>query len=346
MNNPIRLGVLGCGTIVRDEHLPAILLHSGVRLVSLVDADETRAAKLARKTGLDCKISTDYRAILHDVDAVLNALPNHLHAPVTLEALTAGVHVLCEKPLAIKSADARACASAAAERRLVLAVGMSRRFHDSHQLLKMVLDQGLLGTLEDYDWQMGGPLDWRAASNFYFSKEQAGGGVLIDHGVHLLDSLVDWFGPVTDFKYEDDDWGGGIEANARLSLQHSGPYGGVSGHVRLSRTYTLQNRLLVRGREAHAELRPENPEAVILHRQLSGERITDTLARAENGQRASSVFYRQLENFVRSIHGEETPLVDGRQAASVLELIERCYARRERLPEPWSEVEATFGVPQ
>lgn len=344
MSPPIRIAVLGCGTITRSEHLPAILKNPQVRLVALVDANEERAAKLIRNSRLQCRACSDYRSIWGEVEAVVNALPNHLHAPITLEAIAAGVHVLCEKPLAIRSADARACALAAEAKNVVLAVGMNRRFQDNHALLRSVLDGGRLGTLEGYDWQMGGPFDWNSATGFYFSKEQAGGGVLLDYGVHLLDGLVSWFGPVTELKYEDDDWGSGIEANVRLSLQHNGSCGPVSGLIQLSRTYALSNRLVVRGTDARAELPVDAPDALVLHHELIGQAITEKIEFETRGVRTSS-FDRQLENFVRSIQGLEKPRVDAQQAAYVLELIERCYAHRERLPEPWSEVAEIPGVP-
>src|ERR1700682_475749 len=235
MKDQIRLAVLGCGTIVKSQHLPAVLAHPDIVLVALVDADKNRAANLMHSANVNCKTSTDYATVLGEVDAVINALPNHLHAPVTLEVLAAGIHVLCEKPLATNSADARACAAAAAEKGLVLGVGMNRRYQDNQRLLKMVLEHGMIGALQDYNWQVGGPYDWNAASTFYFSRAEAGGGALIDYGVHLLDSLMDWFGPVTDFQYEDDDWGSGIEANVRLTVQHKNRYGTTAGQARISR---------------------------------------------------------------------------------------------------------------
>jgi len=344
MSDPIRIAVLGCGTITRGEHLPAILRNPQVRLVALVDASEDQASKLIQHFKLDCRACGDYRTIWGEIDAVINALPNHLHAPVTLEAIAKGVHVLCEKPLAIRADDARACAAAAEANNIVLVVGMNRRFQHNHELLRAVLNEGTLGRLQNYDWQMGGPFDWNSASGFYFSKDQAGGGVLLDYGVHLLDSLISWFGPVTEFKYEDDDWGSGIEANVRLWLRHQGTHGAVSGQVRLSRTYPLSNRLLVQGTDARAELPVESPDAVLLHRQLQGRAVTDELEFASSGKIGSSTFDRQLNNFVRSIQKLETPRVDAQQAARVLELVERCYVRRERLPEPWSEAGATAGV--
>ncbi len=345
MKNQIRLAVLGCGTIVKSAHLPAVLAHPDIALVALVDAASNRAANLMRSAQLNCTASTDYASVLREVDAVINALPNHLHAPVTLEALAAGVHVLCEKPLATKSADARACAAAAAEKGLVLAVGMNRRYQDNQRLLRMVLEHGMLGELQDYNWQVGGPYDWNAASTFYFSRAEAGGGALIDYGVHLLDSLTDWFGPVTDFQYEDDDWGSGIEANVRLTLQHKNRYGTTPGQVRISRTYPLANSLLVRGTEATAELLLSDPDIVILHRQIDGQSLSDTLRLGDGNKASPNSFYLQLDNFVQSIRGVQTPCVDGLQAAAVLELIERCYAQRKRIPEPWSELETSSGAP-
>lgn len=345
MKNQIRLAVLGCGTIVKSQHLPAVLAHPDVVLVALVDADSNRAANLMRSTHVNCKISTDYTSVLGEVDAVINALPNHLHVPVTLDALRAGVHVLCEKPLATNSTDARMCAAAAVEKGLVLAVGMNRRYQDNHRLLRMVVEHGMIGALQDYDWQTGGPYDWNAATSFYFSRAEAGGGALIDYGVHLLDSLMDWFGPVTDFQYEDDDWGSGIEANVRLTLQHRNRYGTTPGHVRLSRTYPLANRLLVHGSEATAELLLSDPDIVILHLQIGGQSLSETLRFGDGSKPSPNSFHLQLDNFVQSIGGVQSPCVDGLQAAAVLELIERCYAQRRRIPEPWSELETSSGAP-
>jgi predicted dehydrogenase len=190
--------------------------------------------------------------------------------------------------------------------------------------------------VQGYDSQYGGAYDWDAASGFYFSKEQAGGGVLIDYGVHMLDSLIDWFGPVTSFDYQDDDWGSGIEANVLLTLTHEGRYGRVTGNARMSRTYTLPNRLLVQGTGCTAEAPYSDPKVILLHQKLADQQVTSTVRTKDENQRTA--FYKQLDNFVRSVRGYEMPRVDGRQALAVLELIENCYARRKRIPEPWSEV--------
>ena len=333
--NKIRLGILGCGAITRLEHLPAVLAHPEVELIALVDSDTDRAHALAQSRSVQCQVSADYPPLISQLDALINALPNSLHAPVTLDVLRAGVHVLCEKPLAIKASDALACGAMAEQQGLVLAVGMNRRFFASHKLMRLVLDERALGPLKSYNCDWGGAFDWKSASGFYFSKALAGGGAMIDFGVHLLDSLIDWFGPVSAFSYQDDDWGSGIEANAIMELQHSGRYGLVEGRLQVSRTFPLKNRLLVRGGQAEAEVNIADLDSLIVRRTIGGEPVCQTLRLSDA---KTSSFYKQLDNFVQSIRGMQKPEVNGAQAAAALQLIEDCYANARRIPEPWSEV--------
>ena len=193
----VRIAFLGCGTITRTQHLPAALSHPGIEIAGLIDSDGARAEALARACGIKCSVSSDYPDAIKSADAAVNALPNSFHAPVNLDLLSEGKHVLCEKPLATNSADARACAQLAKDKGVILSVGMNRRFDSSHSLLHCVLRDGQIGNVRSYDWQYGGVFEWKSASAFYFSREIAGGGVLMDFGVHLLDSLVSWFGPIT-----------------------------------------------------------------------------------------------------------------------------------------------------
>jgi predicted dehydrogenase len=336
MNPPVRLAILGCGAITRSEHIPSVTTHAGAHLVALVDSDLGRAQGLIQTRGLSCRALSDYREILGQVDAVINALPNHLHLAVNTECLRADVHVLCEKPLAISSADARACTELTEERKLVLAVGMNRRFAASHPLLKLIMREGLLGAVKDYDFQYGGAFDWRSASGFYFDRAKSGGGALVDFGVHMLDSVFDWFGAVTHFDYQDDDWGSGIEANLILDVKHDGLLGQIPGRLRLSRTFALKNRLLVRGSDAEAEISVHDPEVVVVRKKIGSQAVSQTL-RLEDCPPGSS-YLRQLQNFTDSVINGHKPEVDGWQAVRVMELIENCYAHRKRIPEPWAEL--------
>ncbi len=342
----IKLGILGCGAITRSRHVASALAHPDVELVALVDADVNRAAALRDQHGLSCKAVSNYHDILREVDAVINALPNFLHAPVNREFLESGVHVLSEKPLAISGAEARSCAETAAKKGVILAVGMPFRLRESSQILPILLENNELGNLRAYAWDYGMPFEWPAASTYFLSSAHAGGGVLLDEGVHLLDCLLSWFGEVVEYQCETDDWGGGIEANAVLRLRHHRAGHDVEGYVRLSRTYTLRNRLRVDGDRAYAEILRSDPDTLIFTRKVGDQPIAAALSfPKEKGRPAANPFLAELDDFVRAIQGRRAPLVDGWQAVQTIELIEKCYAASSRIPEPWTATEEKGELP-
>ena len=330
-----RLAILGCGAITRARHISAAAQHPCVEVAVLVDSTRERADTLRREYRLDCKVTTDYRSIIGSVDAAINALPNHLHAPVNTDLLRAGIHVLCEKPLATSVSEGRACCEAAVEGGSLLAVGMPRRFYQSTTLLSLILGEGCLGQPVCYDWEHGVPFGWASASGFWLSRAEAGGGVLLDEGPHLLDCALHWFGPVASFEYQDDNWGG-VESNSTLVLEHRGRFGSIRGRIKLSRTYTLQNRLVVSGPNGSAAVLRGEPDVVIMERPLAGETVRMSVQMP--GVVHRDPFVAQLDWFIKSITTGQRPSVDGSEGLQTLELITQCYAARKRLPEPWSEV--------
>jgi predicted dehydrogenase len=246
--------------------------------------------------------------------------------------------VLCEKPLATTTLEARECCKLAAAKDLVLAVGMNRRFETGSTVLRCILNEGLLGSIREYEFEYGAPYDWNTASGFYFARAQAGGGVLLDYGVHMLDSVMDWFGPVVGFEYQDDNWGGGLEANTMLELQHCGAYGNVPGRLRLSRMYNLKNRLLITGTQYSAQIDIADQSTVLIHRIVDGQPVTFNARLQKDMERPRTTFFKQLDNFIQAVRGREKPVVDGWQALEVIDLIEKCYAQARRIPEPWSQI--------
>jgi predicted dehydrogenase len=334
----MNLGILGCGAITKGRHLPAAVAHPDVRITMLVDRDVERAKALREFFGLDCLVSTDFREVVKSADGVINALPNHLHGSTNMELLSAGIHVLCEKPLATTAEVARACCENSDRNGTVLAVVMHRRFYESTHLLRLALEDGILGPLLGYEWDHGVPFAWDTASGFYFSRAESGGGVLLDEGVHLIDCLTHWFGPVKGFEYHDDNWGGGIEANVILDLQHASKQGEIPGRMRLSRTYTLRNRLLVRGANASAEILRSDPNTLIVRHNMAGERVSMSL-RLADGSGGKDAFLLQLDNFIHAVQGVSEPVVNGWKALETIELIESCYSNAARIPEPWFEID-------
>lgn len=188
MTSRTRVGVMGLGWPGR-EHLKAYASMPNVEVVAIADADETRLQEQARAYNLPAKY-LDYRTMLENeaLDAVSVCLPNFLHYEASAEALQRGVHVLCEKPPTLKAAEAMALHELATEKGCKLMYAFSVRFTPGAQLIKKVAEDGELGEIyfghAIYLRRRGIPI---GKGGWFVDKARAGGGALIDIGVHVLD---------------------------------------------------------------------------------------------------------------------------------------------------------------
>lgn len=329
---PVRLAVLGCGAIATLNHLPAIASSHRVEAAVLVDKDLGRAEGLARRFGVKYS-TTDWKNARDRFEAAVVALPNHLHAPVSIALLEAGVHVLVEKPMAVTTAEADAMIAAADRAGAVLAVGLDFRFLGAARLVKDLLGRDILGALHGFDLRQGVIPRWPFATDFLYRKETAGGGVLADFGVHLLDLLLYWLGDATPRSYRDDA-AGGLESDCLAELAFAS---GVAGTVEISRTRNLRNTCLFTGERAALEVGIWDPDADVLLSVAGASHRLAGRARREGGEGTGyvDVFRRQIEDFADAIRGRREPFVSGREGRRSLALIEACYARREPWRLPW-----------
>ena len=254
----IRLAVIGCGAVTERCHLPAAARLDDAEVVMVVDRDRDRAETLAEQFGI-ARVAGDFREAIDSADAAIVALPHNLHAPVSSALLSAGLHVLVEKPMALTAAECEEMLEAARQRGVVLAVGHMRRFLHNAAFAKAAIEAGLLGRLLDFDVREGNVYDWAVSSDFLFRPEAAGGGVLRDTGAHTLDLLIWWLGDVFVSAYEDDSFGG-VEANCKMRLETAGS---VSGSVELSRTRDLRNTAILRGDHGRLEVDLRKNRAVL-----------------------------------------------------------------------------------
>ncbi|HKI01547.1 MAG TPA: Gfo/Idh/MocA family oxidoreductase [Thermoanaerobaculia bacterium] len=331
----LRVAVVGCGAVAQIHHLPALAVSRRAEATVLVDADAGRARSLAERFGV-ADTATDYRELPGRVDAAVIALPNSLHAPVAVELLRRGVHVLVEKPMAMNVRECDEMIAAAEAGRTVLAVGLDFRFFDSSLLVRNLLRDGLLGDIRRFEMHQGVIPRWPFATDFLLKKEMAGGGVLADFGVHVLDLLLWWLGDWATVDYWDDAMGG-IESDCELRLAMRS---GVEGSVEISRTRNLANTCVFEGTRASLEVGVWDPDPEI--RLLIADREVSLAGRARreggSGLNFTDVFVRQLDDFAEAIRKRREPFVSGREGRRSLELIEACYARRQRLELPWSVV--------
>jgi predicted dehydrogenase len=186
MTEPVRIGVVGAGAIAQLTHLPVLAKMRGAQLVGLADNDRPKARALADRFDIP-DVFTDIEDLLEAdaLQAVVVATPNHLHEPHVLRAIAAGVHVLCERPLALtaKGVDRILAAAQRAGRKVLVA--NNYRFRSDVQALAGFLRGGELGKLTGI--RAGAYQHKRADQGWRQRRAESGGGAFFDHGFPLLD---------------------------------------------------------------------------------------------------------------------------------------------------------------
>lgn len=190
-DNLVRLGMVGAGSISKS-HLSAVKEGAGAKVVAVCDIIEERARQRAAEFGIPA-IYTDHRRMLEEaeLDAVVVGVPNSVHHTITINALKAGKHVLCEKPMAINVAAGKQMVEAAKESGKILAVGLVNRMRPEAQALRNMVEAGELGKVYYGKAMMIRRQGIPGWGSWFTQKEEAGGGPLIDIGVHALD--LAWF---------------------------------------------------------------------------------------------------------------------------------------------------------
>ena len=184
---PLRVGVVGLG-FAGETHLKSYLQIPNVEAVALAGLETERLAALGATYNVPYLYSS-YEELLarDDLDIVSVCVPNYLHAPIAVAALERGKHVLCEKPLARTSAEAESIVQAATKADRVLHVAFNHRKRGDVQVLKRYLEAGSLGRIYHAKASWMRRTGIPGMGSWFTSKEMAGGGPLIDLGVHVLD---------------------------------------------------------------------------------------------------------------------------------------------------------------
>ena len=324
--NKIRVAVLGCGSVAQHRHLPEYKQHDHVEIAAVCDIVEDRAAKMAQKYG--ARAYTDYLELLKQeaVDAVSICTPNYLHASMTVAALAAGAHVLCEKPMATSEAEGLAMIAAAQRSGKTLMIGHNQRFVPSHIKARQLIEAGELGRIYSFRTTFGhpGPEGWSqdGKDSWFFQKEKAFVGAMGDLGVHkadlirflLQEEITEVFsmikGDAKEYSTVDD--------NAICLLQTES---GIMGTLAASWVYQHEdNGTIIYGEKAilHLEMDPVHP--LIIH-YAHGEKIKYELPQiqtnAEGGQSDTHI----IANFLKTIQGDIQNPIPGREGLNSLQVI-------------------------
>lgn len=197
MNKTIKVGIIGCGGIANGKHMPALRnigKDMNIEMVAFCDIIKERAERAFKQYGNEnSKVYTDYKEMLKDkdIDTVHVCTPNLSHCNITIDALKADKHVMCEKPMAKTAEDAKKMLDTAKETGKILTVAYQNRFRPDSIYLKQACDNGDLGEIY---FAKGHALRRRAVPTWgvFLNEHEQGGGPLIDIGTHALDLSL-WF---------------------------------------------------------------------------------------------------------------------------------------------------------
>lgn len=182
----LRVAVIGTGAVSQKYHIPGFQSSPYAELVAICDVDPNRAQEVANRFHVPRWV-TDWHELLDDrVDAVSICTPNRFHAEVAIAAAKAGKHVLCEKPIAMTNEEANAMVAAAEENGVTLMVEFPLLFDPGYCAARDAVQAGLIGEVLTVHskWAHPGPRYYSPSAAWFYSKEAAGGGALLDLGIH------------------------------------------------------------------------------------------------------------------------------------------------------------------
>jgi predicted dehydrogenase len=326
-NAALNFTLIGCGRI-SQTHLEAIASISECNLKGVADVREQAAQSVADQYG--CKAYTDYRTVLDEnhVDAVVICTPPDTHAEISTFFLENGIHVLCEKPLALTSEEATLMVNKAEENDSLLMMASKFRYVDDLIKAKGVVESGILGDIVLFENVFCSKVDMRDRWNS--TKEVAGGGVLVDNGCHSVDIARYLLGPIIKVQAEE-----GkriqkleVEDTARLYFRTESD---TMGAVDLSWS-------LYKERESYIDL--FGTEGVLsIGWKCSKYRQSEKLKWLEfgTGYDKLSSFKKQLDNFVGCITGRDLPVITATDSLESVRVIEAAY--RSMNMNKWVEVD-------
>ena len=190
----IKVGIIGCGKIAQVRHIPEYTANPDTEVYGFYDLNLARAEELAKKYG--GKAYASYEELLADpeIEAVSVCVANHAHAEISIAALKAGKHVLCETPMAITLEECEAMVAAAKESGKYLMIGQNQRLAKAHMKARELIRQGAIGKVLTFRtiFGHGGPETWSVdpgKNTWFFDKTKAAMGAMADLGIHKTDMI-------------------------------------------------------------------------------------------------------------------------------------------------------------
>ena len=319
----LKVGIVGCGLIAKLSHIPAIRRIPEIDLTFVVDAKLEWAKETAQRFIVP-NYSSNYSDLFGKIDLAIVAVPNSLHAEITCALLENGIHVLCEKPMETTVEKCQKMIDSQKKSKKLLMIGHSRRFVSNVVLLKEFIRENYFGEIKDFRFVIGHKhTSWPSQSKFFFNRELAGGGALIDKGIHLIDLLI-WFsgkeGKVTGIQAEDI-LKTGTEDYAKVTVELKN---GGRGTIETSRLKELDNLCEIKGEKGWGRFHIDNISYLqIFSEEIKGCRNNKCPILIKTDLNNSH--FDQLKHFLNCINNKKEPLIDGEKALENIRFIEEAY---------------------
>ncbi|MBB3177165.1 Gfo/Idh/MocA family protein [Variovorax sp. Sphag1AA] len=348
---PLKVLIIGCGAVVEEYQGPAAReaeRQGWLEVVGLVDRSEERLAR-CQSLFPSAKCYTDLDRA-READIALIATPARSHADLAISLLGRGYNLLVEKPICATAAEARTMRSEADRLGRMLAVGHFRRFFPAIETIRTMITSGVFGQVRRVVADEGGTFRWPAASAGFFTRQEGGGGVTLDIGIHMLEILVSWLGMPEVVDYADDAMGG-VEINSAAKLRWPG---GTEADIRLSWDVELANRYRVEFEKATVTWRTGQATDLVI--EIDGVAIPQlATGRQQYGSTAEystpahgylGAFTAQWKDVVDAVRENRKPRVSGGTAMAALSLVETMYARKRLMDMPYFDPEESARAQQ
>jgi predicted dehydrogenase len=318
----VRFGLVGAGRIAQT-YVEAFGRCQRSSLVGAADLDQESARRLAERAGCASFGSADELAVQLRPDAVILATPPASHAPLALELVQRGIHVLCEKPFSIGEAGARQMIAAAEEAGVLITMASKFRYVADVVRARQWAAEGLLGNLSFIDNVFTSVVDMTRRWNS--DHRQSGGGVLIDNGTHSVDLLRFFLGPLEELTVFEGRRTAGLPVEETVRLLARGGSGAVA---RVDLSWSLHQALpwflAIHGSEGGLTVGWR--ESLVRHGP-NGE-----WTRFGNGYDKLAAFAAQIDNFAGAVLGVEELVITADDALASVQAIDAAYASMNHLP--------------
>ena len=329
----LNIGVVGCGKIAQVRHIPEYAANENCTLTGFFSPNAKRAEDMAAKYGGKVYASAEELFADPEIDAVSICAANYAHAELSIKALAAGKHVLCEKPMAVTLEDCEAMLAAAEKAGKRLMIGQNQRLAKAHLCAKEMLEKGEIGKVVSFrsSFGHGGPETWSISpgkDTWFFDKKRAAMGAMADLGIHKTDLLRFLLGQdvvrttarlCTLDKRGPDDKLIGVDDNAFCIYEMSG---GAFGTMTASWTYygAEDNSTVLYGTEGTMRIYDDPAHSIVVIKADGSREFYDVeQIQTNDNQTASGV----IDEFVSAVIEERPSIFD---AADVINSMKAVFA--------------------